>query len=135
MKPERPDSNVRDYCRDLAIQTVQELLQLALVTCHPDVESVNLVFRFVTSQLEYRRNMRNSARAETDELVAVVLSQIFRFEDCPNQSNQQISTFCLLKTDDCYHYTIGRDSRKRVAAIASAVTSAMSTASAWLSGR
>ena len=40
----RERSDVWDYRHNLALQAVQELLQLALIVCHSDTESVNPVF-------------------------------------------------------------------------------------------
>jgi hypothetical protein len=44
VSPEERDGNVRHYCDDLTFQAVQELLQFALVGCHPDIEAVDPVF-------------------------------------------------------------------------------------------
>lgn len=42
-------SDVWDYRYNFAVQAVQELLQLTLLTCHLDIESVDSVFHFPTS--------------------------------------------------------------------------------------
>jgi len=43
MGPEKPECDVRHYCDDFTIQSVQKFLEFALVVCHSDVESVNFV--------------------------------------------------------------------------------------------
>lgn len=46
MGPEKPDRHVWDDGDDLALQAVQELLQLTLVGRHAEIKAVNFVFHF-----------------------------------------------------------------------------------------
>lgn len=60
VQAEEDGSNVRDYGHHFALQAIQELFQFGLVRCHPDIESVNSVFHFHTSYLEFRQNVNGT---------------------------------------------------------------------------
>ena len=46
MQAEDKRGNVRDYCHDFTLQTIQELLQSVLVFCHFDIKLMNFIFHF-----------------------------------------------------------------------------------------
>jgi hypothetical protein len=63
MSPHRPERNVWYDRDDLALQAVQELLELTLICRHPDLEAMNSVFHGRTPIIRCSVPMRRVVKA------------------------------------------------------------------------